>query len=77
MLNRVYIVDLSGKHTTVNGSDAFTPRDIVVVNMSPKSGFTKFEMESLGLDRNRKIVFSANAAGKTGDHFFRVSNLTF
>lgn len=77
VLNRIYIADLAGEHTTVNGHDAFEPTDTVIVNMGPASGFTKFEMESLGLDKNRKIVFSANAAGKTGAHFFRITNLTF
>lgn len=78
LINRIFTVDFSGPRERINGSRAFEPMGVIEIDMDPEeSGFTKFEVESLGLDAKRRIVLAANSRGKMGDHFYQITNLRF
>ncbi len=72
--SRIYVTDLAGDHTTLNGHNEFTPKDILLI---PSSTFGGLEVESLGLDSDRKIVLCGNLSRRNYDRFFRITNLTF
>ncbi len=77
LVNRIFIVNLAGPRRIMNGARTFEPVGVIAIDKDPQEGYTKFEVESLGLDSARRIVFAANARGKMEDHFFRITNLKF
>lgn len=77
LTNRIFIVDMAGPREIMNESRTFTPISAIAIDMDEESGFRKFEVESLGIGPDGRIILSANARGKFGDHFFQITNIRF
>ncbi len=75
--NKIAVVNLAGSYTTYNNCKCYTPFEVIVVDKSGNSDYTKFEVESLGIDNTRHIVMACNVEGNYTDSFHKITNLTF
>lgn len=82
-INKIQVTNLVSPYTTLNGHSVYAPMDIITVDKSGNSDFEKYEIESLGLDADRKIVMACNIKRKIEgkykayDSFQRITNLTY
>ena len=77
--NEIWVYDLNVASGTYEGCKLYSPRDIIKIDK--RDNRSRYEIESLGLDSNRKIVMACNilVRGKNSDidAFQRITNITF
>lgn len=77
--NEIRVYNLSNPSRKYNNCNVYAPKDIIEIDR--RSTHKKYEVESLGLDANRKIVMACNIHRREQsneiDAFQRITNVTF
>lgn len=79
VINVIEIYDLGSTPTVyMNGCKCYEMIDKIVIDKSSNPEYTKYEVESIGLDANRKMLMACNIEGNgVSDAIERITNITF